>query len=95
MDDILKTLVWRLWWRKEKEITDSFHDKNFLQSTQYSAFSYLKSYSNVPYKYTSVYGNSIVDTIKVVPNTESELIHKFPSLIRTTKPHIIILLKCD
>lgn len=50
---------------------------------QASAFSYLKSYSNVPYKYTSVYGNSIADTIKVVPNTESELIHKFPVITKS------------
>ncbi|WP_147239380.1 hypothetical protein [Tenacibaculum sp. E3R01] len=50
---------------------------------QASAFSYLKSYPIVPYKYTSVYGNSIADTIKVVPNTKSGLIHKFPVITKS------------
>ncbi|PKH50013.1 hypothetical protein CXF68_04525 [Tenacibaculum sp. Bg11-29] len=50
---------------------------------QASTFSYLKSYPVVPYKYTSVYGNSIADTIKVVANTKSNLIHRFPVISKS------------
>ncbi|WP_299119598.1 hypothetical protein [uncultured Tenacibaculum sp.] len=50
---------------------------------QKSAFSYFKSYPIVPYKYKSVYGNSIADTIKVVANTKSNLIHRFPVISKS------------
>ncbi len=45
---------------------------------QASAFSYLKSYPVVSYTYKSVYGSSATENIKVIPNTKSGLIHRFP-----------------